>query len=80
MLGVSLMPEVSEFQAADWLYSLYRQRTDGEIERWLADSRTEEERRIKGWLVYGFCRTGEIRLIDFALRHRNEEPPHVESL
>lgn len=72
--------EITEFQVADWLYSLYRFRLDLEIKEWLAASRTDEERRIKGWLVHGFYQTRECHLIEYALTHRQEEPPHVAAL
>lgn len=65
---------VSELQAADWLYALYANRTVEALNAWVENSESEEARRLKKWLVYGFYCTRETDLMAFALAQKGEAP------
>ena len=65
---------VSELRAADWLYALYAKRTAEALDAWVARSDSEESRRLKKWLIFGFYCTRETDLMDFALAQKGEAP------
>lgn len=65
---------VSELQAADWLYALYAKRTVEALDAWVARSDSEESRRLKKWLIYGFYCTHETDLMAFAQAQKGEAP------
>lgn len=66
----------ADLQSADLLYDLCANRTTEALDEWVANSDSEETRRLKKWLIFGFYCTRETDLIGFAQAQKGEAP-HV---